>query len=108
MTRNACIDAVRRRRAYTARVVANGGDDSSSEVSLNTAAVVQIDLVVTEELPGTLGYGSADPVTFHSSDDGVMALDGVLNGTVTFIVAEGSVVDHGDVLYEVVLVQKAS
>ena len=87
--------------ALIAVLVANGGDDASSEVALNTAAVVQIDLVVTEELPGTLGYGSADPVTFHSSDDGVMTLDGVLNGTVTFIVAEGSVVDHGDVIYEV-------
>lgn len=77
------------------------GDDSASELTLSTATVQRTDLVVTEELPGTLGYGAADPMTFRSSDDGVMTIPGLLTGTVTAIVAEGTVVEFGDVLYEV-------
>jgi membrane fusion protein, multidrug efflux system len=87
--------------AVAAALFAGGGEDGNGEASRNTAAVQRMDLVVTEELSGTLGYGDAKPITFRSSDDGVTTIDGGLNGTVTSIVAAGSVVEPGDVLYEV-------
>jgi len=82
--------------------VANGtGDEAAGDATVNTATVLRTDLIVTEELAGTLGYGSADPITFRSSADGVTTIDGLAAGTVTSVVGPGMVVAAGDVLYEI-------
>lgn len=83
-------------------VAARGnGDDTDTAESMSTASVQRTDLVVTENLPGTLGYGSADTVTFRSSDDGVVQVTGLTPGFVTDIVEAGDILVAGDVLYEV-------
>ncbi len=88
--------------AVTIAVVANGdGDDTATTAPLNTATVQRTDLVVTDSLSGTLGYGSADTVTFRSSDDGVVEVTGLTPGFVTDVVGAGEILVAGDVLYEV-------
>ncbi|MGI9528998.1 MAG: peptidoglycan-binding protein [Acidimicrobiia bacterium] len=86
-----------------AAVVATSGDDEEPEAvtSLSTATVEQTNVVVTESLSGTLGYGSADPIVFRSSADGVVTVQGLAPGFVTDIVDEGVAVAAGEVLYEV-------
>jgi membrane fusion protein, multidrug efflux system len=76
-------------------------NQAETGASFNTAAVQRTDIEVTEQLSGTLGYGDADALTFVSSDDGVDTVAGALSGTVTAIAGEGTVVEPGDVLYEV-------
>jgi len=67
----------------------------------NTATVERTDVIATETLSGTLGYGSADPIVFRSSADGVVTVQGLASGFVTDIVDEGTFVAAGEVLYEV-------
>lgn len=72
---------------------ANGGDeadaDTATEAERHTAEVETRDLERTTEYDGTLGYGAAE------------ALPGNAAGTVTSVPAVGSVIEPGDVLYEV-------
>lgn len=83
-------------------VVASGnGEEPVATNTLGTATVQRTDVVVTEELSGTLGYGSADPITFRSSSDGVVTVKGLASGFVTDIVDQGVFVASGDVLYDV-------
>ena len=84
-------------------VVATSGDNEEpeAETSASTATVEQTNVVVTESLSGTLGYGSADPIVFRSSADGVVTVQGLAQGFVTDIVDEGVVVASGEVLYEI-------
>ncbi len=77
------------------------GEDVEVPESMNTATVQRTNLIVTDALPGTLGYGSADTVTFRSSDDGVVQVTGLSPGFVTDIVEAGDILVAGDVLYEV-------
>ena len=81
--------------------VTNGSDEPAATDSANTATVQRTNVIVTEELSGTLGYGSAAPLTFRSSSDGVVTVEGLAAGFVTDIVDEGVVVRSGDVLYDV-------
>ena len=84
-------------------VVASGeqSDDVALDSDVNTAVVQRSDVVLTEELSGTLGYGSVETIVFASSSDGVDVFKGLAAGFVTDIVDEGTVVTSGDVLYEV-------
>jgi peptidoglycan hydrolase-like protein with peptidoglycan-binding domain len=83
-------------------VAARGnGDDVDATESLSTASVQRTSLVVTDDLPGTLGYGSGDTVTFRSSDDGVVEVTGLISGFVTDVVEVGDILVAGDVVYEV-------
>ncbi len=68
---------------------------------LSTATVQQRDLVVTETVSGTLGYGDAEAISFRTSPDGVETVFGGLAGVVTSAPNEGVVVTAGEVLYEV-------
>jgi peptidoglycan hydrolase-like protein with peptidoglycan-binding domain len=68
---------------------------------LSTATVQQLDLVVTETVSGTLGYGDAEAVTFRTSPDGVDSVYGALAGVITRAPDDGVVLVAGDVLYEV-------
>ena len=81
--------------------VTNGDEEPQASASLATATVQRTDVVATEELSGTLGYGTADPLVFRSSDDGVVTVEGLAAGFVTDIVDEGVVVRSGEVLYDV-------
>lgn len=85
----------------TAIVVSDSGDTEAAPAELTTATVERTDVIVTEELAGTLGYGTAEQVTFRSSADGVLTVAGLASGFVTDIVEVGEVVVQGDVLYEV-------
>ena len=78
-----------------------GNDGQAAPEALNTATVELTDLVATETLSGTLGYGSAEPLTFRSSADGIVTVIGLASGFVTDIVQEGEIVVSGDVLYDV-------
>lgn len=84
-------------------IVANSSssDDALSSGTINTAAVQRMDVVATEELSGSLGYGSVETIAFLSSPDGVDVFKGLAGGFVTDIVDEGTVITSGDVLYEV-------
>ncbi len=83
-------------------VSSGGGSDDVAEVtSLSTATVVRTDVVATETLSGTLGFGSTDTVTYRTSSAGVTTVTGFASGIVTWIVVEGTVIVPGDVLYEV-------
>ena len=84
-------------------IVATSGSEDEPEVvqTQNTAEVERTDVIATETLSGTLGYGSADPVVFRSSDDGVVTVQGLAAGFVTDIVDDGVFVQAGDVLYEI-------
>jgi len=68
---------------------------------LSTAMVQQRDLVDTETVSGTLGYGDAEAITFRTSPDGVETVFGGLAGVVTSAPGEGVVVTAGEVLYQV-------
>lgn len=87
--------------AVIALLSTNGSDGAETATTLNTATVQRTDLVATEDLDGTLGYGASDQISFVSSTDGVVTVTGLLPGFVTDIVDEGTVVEPGDVLYEV-------
>lgn len=78
----------------------NRSVESESEV-LNTATVQRTDVVETETLEGTLGYGAAEPIVFESSSDGIFTLKGIRQGFVTDFVNEGTVIESGMVLYDV-------
>ncbi|MGI9584609.1 MAG: peptidoglycan-binding protein, partial [Acidimicrobiia bacterium] len=84
-------------------VAANGvqSDDPALDTNINTAVVQRSDVVLTEEFSGTLGYGSDETITFAASGDGVDVFKGLAGGFVTDIVEEGTVINSGDVLYEV-------
>lgn len=68
---------------------------------LSTATVQRRNLVVTETVSGTFGYGEAEAITFRTSTDGVETVLGGLAGIVTSAPNEGAVVAAGEVLYEV-------
>jgi peptidoglycan hydrolase-like protein with peptidoglycan-binding domain len=68
---------------------------------LSTATVRRLNLVVTETVSGTLGYGDAEAITFRTSSDGVETVYGGLAGVITSAPDEGAVVRAGEVLYEV-------
>jgi multidrug efflux system membrane fusion protein len=91
--------------AVIAVVVAVASSSSTSieatDQEFSTATVKQLDLVVTETVSGTLGYGDVEAVPFRSSPVGVDNVYGVLAGVVTSAPDEGVVVVAGDVLYEV-------
>jgi peptidoglycan hydrolase-like protein with peptidoglycan-binding domain len=76
-------------------------DEPEAATSVSTATVEQTNVVATETLSGTLGYGSADPIVFRSSADGVVTVQGLASGFVTDIVDDGVAVASGEVLYEV-------
>jgi peptidoglycan hydrolase-like protein with peptidoglycan-binding domain len=78
----------------------NEANEAESEV-LNTATVQRTDLVETETLNGTLGYGAAEPMVFQASSDGTFILKGIKQGFVTEFVDEGTVIESGMVLYDV-------
>jgi multidrug efflux system membrane fusion protein len=84
-------------------LLANGAqsDDVALGSDVNTAVVQRSDVVLTEELSGSLGYGSVETVSFAASADGVDVFRGLAGGFVTDIVDEGTVINSGDVLYEV-------
>ena len=82
-------------------LMGNGDDDADPGATVSTAAVERMDVVETETLPGTLGYGAAEQITFFSSTDGIVSVFGLAQGIVTDIVDEGTIVRSGDVLYEV-------
>ena len=89
--------------AGIAAVVAFTRNDGDGEdaASVSTATVERTDVVQTEVLPGTLGYGTAEQITFISSTDGIVRVFGLAQGVVTDIVDEGTIVRSGEVLYEV-------
>lgn len=91
--------------AVVAFVVVETGSSSSSIESaderFSTATVQQRNLVVTETVSGTLGYGDVEAIAFRSSPDGVDNVYGALAGVVTSAPDQGVVVVAGDVLYEV-------
>lgn len=77
---------------------------TSAEVTseeLSTATIRQMDLVVTETVSGSLGYGDAEAIAFRTSPDGVDSVYGALAGVVTSAPDEDVVIVAGDVLYEV-------
>lgn len=82
-------------------VVSGNDEEPEATATVSTATVEQTSVIVTEELSGTLGYGSADPIVFRSSADGVVTVQGLASGFVTDIVDEGVFVASGEVLYEV-------
>jgi multidrug efflux system membrane fusion protein len=91
--------------AVVAVVMAVTSSSSTSTETTNqeflTATVKQLDLVVTETVSGTLGYGDAEAVNFRTAPDGVDTVYGALAGVVTSAPNEGIVVVAGDVLYGV-------
>ena len=78
-----------------------GTDEVAQDTSLTTATVERTDVVATETLSGTLGYGSTDTVAYSTSPVGVTTVSGLASGIVTWVVDEGAVIVPGDVLYEV-------
>ena len=82
-------------------IVSGDGDDAATTETPTTATVERSDVVVTEQLSGTLGYGAAEQITFASSSDGIVTVFGLAQGVVTDIVEVGTIVRSGDVLYEV-------
>lgn len=75
-----------------------GGDEAAS---LSTATVVRTDVVATETLNGTLGFGGTETVTYRTSVAGITTVRGLASGIVTSVVSDGTVIVPGDVLYEV-------
>ena len=84
--------------------VRDGGEEVDTEEALTTVQVQRTDVIKTEELDGTLGFGSAETIAFRTSNDGVVDVLGLAQGFVTSIVDEGTLIEAGDVLYEVNLV----
>jgi peptidoglycan hydrolase-like protein with peptidoglycan-binding domain len=91
--------------AVVAVVVAmTNSSSTSSDIGgpeLSTVAVQQQNLVVTETVSGTLGYGDSEAIAFRTSPDGVDNVYGALAGVVTSAPDEAVVLFAGDVLYEV-------
>jgi peptidoglycan hydrolase-like protein with peptidoglycan-binding domain len=87
--------------AVLAVTSSSGTSTEATDQEFSTATVKQLDLVVTETVSGTLGYGDAEAVAFRTSPDGVDNVYGALAGVVTSAPDEGVVVVAGDVLYEV-------
>lgn len=83
--------------------IAVGGSSENADDAdpANTATVQRTDLVVTEELAGTLGYGDAEVIAFRTSEEGVETVPGGLAGIITGAPDQGSIVQAGEVLYEV-------
>ncbi len=83
--------------------VSSSGDpaDVAGAASLSTATVQRTDVVEIATLDGTLGFGSADTVTYRTSPVGVTTVTGLASGIVTWVVDEGTVIVPGDVLYRV-------
>ena len=79
----------------------NGSDDVLVSATVSTATVQRTDVVETETLGGTLGFGDTDTVTYRTSPAGVTTVTGLASGIVTWVVDEGAVIVPGDVLYEV-------
>ncbi len=82
-------------------VNAGSGDTETAPAEVSTATVQRTDVVVTEELSGTLGFGTAEQISFQTSSDGVVTVFGLAQGFVTSIIDEGTIISSGDVLYEV-------
>ncbi|MCL1593486.1 MAG: peptidoglycan-binding protein [Actinomycetia bacterium] len=84
-------------------VVISGDDatQAASTTDLATATVSETDLIVTEDLPGTLGFGAAEPLTYRTSNDGIVTVAGYAVGTVTDVASVGATVASGEVLYAV-------
>ena len=74
---------------------------ATATTTINTATVQRTDLVVTDALDGTLGYGDGEAIVFRSSPDGIVTIPAGTNGTITWIAEEGTVVAEGEVLFEV-------
>ena len=72
----------------SARPSSGGTDDRGTSKSTATAEVTRRTLVEQEKVEGTLGYGKTQVVTAQ------------LQGTITKLPAEGSVVERGQSLYE--------
>jgi multidrug efflux system membrane fusion protein len=91
--------------AVIAIIISVTSDGDSGEVaqdtSLTTATVERTDVVATDTLAGTLGYGSTDTVSYRTSPAGVTTVTGLASGIVTWVVDEGALIVPGDVLYEV-------
>jgi multidrug efflux system membrane fusion protein len=68
---------------------------------LSTSTVRRQDIIVTETVSGTLGYGDAEDIAFRTSQIGVESVYGALAGVVTSAPSEGDVIAAGEVLYEV-------
>jgi peptidoglycan hydrolase-like protein with peptidoglycan-binding domain len=66
----------------------SGTATAEDATGTGTAEVVRRTLLAQEELDGTLGYGDAVPVVNRAA------------GTVTWLAAEGTLVDRGQALYE--------
>jgi peptidoglycan hydrolase-like protein with peptidoglycan-binding domain len=79
----------------------NGSDDVTEFATLSTATVQRTDVIATETLSGTLGFGDTDTVAYRTSPLGVTTVTGLASGIVTWVVDEGAVIVPGDVLYEV-------
>lgn len=79
----------------------NDGSAALNAEPLNTTTVERVDLVVTDVLDGTLGYGEADQLVFRTSDDGVGTVESVQSGTITWIPQEGSTIAFGSPLFEI-------
>ena len=79
----------------------SGTSTEATSQQLSTGTVQQLDLVVTETVSGTLGYGDAEAIAFRTSPDGIDLVYGALAGVITSAPDEGVVVVAGDVLYEV-------
>ncbi|RPI25643.1 MAG: hypothetical protein EHM57_01255 [Actinobacteria bacterium] len=86
--------------AFWLAAVTGGDDQASEETAGNTATIRATDLVVTETLDGTLGFGEGDPIVAKASQDAETIGSG-LNGTLTATAAEGIIVEQGGVIYEV-------
>ena len=76
-------------------------ENGAESASLSTATVERTDVIETETLNGTLGFGDTDTVTYRTSAAGITTVTGLASGIVTSVVAEGTVIVPGDVLYEV-------
>ena len=89
--------------AVAALAVAGSSDTSVAADSeeLSTSTVREQDLIVTETVSGTLGYGDAESIAFRTSPTGVETVYGALAGVVTSAPSEGGLVVAGEVLYEV-------
>ncbi len=80
-----------------ALAMTNSSDTSVTADSeeLSTSTVRQQNLVVTETVSGTLGYGDAEAIAFRTSPAGVETVYGALSGVVTSAPNEGALVTAG-------------
>ncbi|MGI9667187.1 MAG: peptidoglycan-binding protein [Acidimicrobiia bacterium] len=90
--------------ALTAAALAfvfTGSEAPEEELALSTATVERSNLIAMETLSGTLGYGSADAISYQSSPDGIVTVEGLKAGFVTDVSDPEVIIESGDVLYEV-------